>query len=74
MQHLEFARGIRELKGKIGEVVSGGGRPSALDCVCEWRRQHPEDCKTDCHRDTGLDPKTIRKWWDCPLSAERGGL
>ena len=20
--------------------------------------------KADCHRDTGLDPKTIRKWWD----------
>ena len=20
--------------------------------------------KADCHRDTGLDPKTIRKWWN----------
>ena len=24
----------------------------------------PEGRKADCHRDTGLDPKTIRKWWD----------
>ena len=27
-------------------------------------REHPEGRKADCHRDTGLDPKTIRKWWD----------
>ena len=27
-------------------------------------RSHPEGRKADCHRDTGLDPKTIRKWWD----------
>ena len=20
--------------------------------------------KIDCHRDTGIDPKTIRKWWN----------
>ena len=25
--------------------------------------------KADCHRDTGLDPKTIRKWWDSEPSA-----
>lgn len=25
--------------------------------------------KADCHRDTGLDPKTIRKWWDSELPA-----
>ena len=34
--------------------------------VYEWRQQHPEGRKADCHRDTGLDPKTIRKWCDCP--------
>lgn len=70
-QHLEIARGVRELKGKIGEVVSGGGRPLAQDRVYEWRQQHPEGRKVDCHRDTGLDPKTIRKWWDCPPAAGR---
>lgn len=30
----------------------------------KWREQHPEGRKADCHRDTGLDPKTIRKWWE----------
>ena len=70
-EHLQFARGVREVKGKLGETVSGGGRPAAQDLVYEWRRQHPEGRKADCHRDTGLDPKTIRKWWDCPPPAVR---
>lgn len=48
------------------------GRPSAQDRVYEWRKQNPEGRKADCHRDTGLDPKTIRKWWDCPPPAVRG--
>ena len=64
---MRFARGVREVKGKLGEAVAGGGRPSAQDRVYEWRLQHPEGRKADCHRDTGLDPKTIRKWWDKPL-------
>ena len=40
------------------------GRPSSEKKVCEWRQHHPEGRKADCRRDTGLDPKTIRKWWD----------
>ena len=63
-QHLQFARGIRGVKANLGEHVSGGGRPSARERVHEWREQHPEGRKADCHRDTGLDPKTIRKWWE----------
>ena len=63
-QHLQFARGIREIKAKLGDDVTGGGRPSGRHQILEWRQQHPEGSKADCHRDTGLDPKTIRKWWD----------
>ena len=66
-QHLQFARGIREIKSKLGEDVTGGGRPSECSRVLTWRQQHPEGRKADCHRDTGLDPNTIRKWWDKPL-------
>jgi hypothetical protein len=69
--HLEIARAIRDIgvrqKGKK-DWREGNGRPigsgTAKGRVCEWRQQHPEGCKADCHRDTGLDPKTIRKWWD----------
>ena len=63
-QHLKIARATRDIIHDNWR--EGNGRPSAQDRVYEWRRQHPEGRKADCHRDTGLDPKTIRKWWDCP--------
>ncbi|EJX09252.1 replication protein [gut metagenome] len=62
-QHLQLARGIRQIKGSMGEAVSGGGRPEKSKIVEEWRKAHPDSRKADCQRDTGLDPKTIRKWW-----------
>ena len=68
-QHLQLARGIRQLKGEMGECVSGGGRPDKQEIVEQWQQQHPEGTKADCHRDTDLDPKTIRKWWNCPPSS-----
>ena len=40
------------------------GRPAKTDIVQQWRLEHPDGRKADCHRDTGIDPKTIRKWWD----------
>lgn len=66
-QHLQLARGIRQLKGEMGELVSGGGRPKGSGekskIVEEWQQQHPEGKKIDCHRDTGLSRVTIDKWW-----------
>ena len=75
--HLQGARAIQEINDKANGTNwrKGNGRPigsgTAQDRVYEWRRQHPEGRKADCHRDTGLDPKTIRKWWDCPRPAVR---
>lgn len=69
-QHLEIARAIRDVKtrqkGKL-DWREGNGRPkgsgTAKQKVYKWQLQHPDGRKTDCRRDTGLDPKTIRKWW-----------
>ena len=71
--HLQGARAIQEINDKANGTNwrEGNGRPSAQDRVHEWRQQHPEGRKADCHRDTGLDPKTIRKWWDCRPPAVR---
>lgn len=58
---------MKTLKKQLGEVVNEGrpkGSGTACNQVYEWRQQHPEGRKADRHRDTGLDPKTIRKWWD----------
>ena len=70
-QHLQFARGIRDVKANLGEVVSGGGRPSAEQKVREWREQHVEGTKSQCKADTGLSYPTIRKWWVFETAPER---
>lgn len=62
-EHLILARGIRELKQKLGDNVSGGGRPSKQNIVREWQLQHPEGTKAECIRDTGLTKPTVYKWW-----------
>lgn len=62
-QHLQLARGIRQLKGQMGETVSGGGRPEKSKIVEEWQQQHPEGRKADCIRETGLSKPTVYKWW-----------
>ena len=61
--HVQYMNMNRQFKVANGECTNGG-RPSARERVHEWREQHPEGRKADCHRDTGLDPKTIRKWWE----------
>jgi len=60
-EHLRRARAVQMIDYPNFEWA---GRPSVQARVYEWRQQHPEGRKADCHRDTGLDPKTIRKWWN----------
>ena len=66
VQHLRLARGQLAILKEMEETTQGRpvGSGTALKKVFEWREQHPGGRKADCHRDTGLDPKTIRKWWD----------
>ena len=63
-QHVAIMSAIRDIVHPDGEWRNTDGRPTVEKKVFEWRQQHPDGCKADCHRDTGLDPKTIRKWWD----------
>lgn len=39
------------------------GRPNKENIVREWRKEHLDGRKIDCHRDTGLSRVTIDKWW-----------
>lgn len=60
--HLKIARATLEIMNEDnGSVLQG--RPEKSEIVKKWREEHPDGKKADCHRDTGLDPKTIRKWW-----------
>ena len=78
--HVIVMNTMRALKKQLGESVAEGrpkGSGTAQRQVYEWRRQHPEGRKVDCQRETGLDPKTVRKWWDSspsPVRYENGGL
>lgn len=65
--HLRLARATKEIL-KEEKQMKPEGRPKGSgekrEIVKEWRQQHPEGTKAECNRDTGLDPKTIRKWWN----------
>ena len=68
-EHIQVMNTMKALKKQLGEAVPEGRPPgsgTAQELVYQWRQQHPKGRKADCRRDTGLDPKTIRKWWDCP--------
>ena len=60
--HVKYMNNQRAFKVEMGECTNGG-RPEKSKIVEEWRKTHPDGRKVDCQRDTGLDPKTIRKWW-----------
>ena len=57
-EHLKRARLVRTIASY--EKV---GRPQKQAQVEEWQRNHPDGTKAQCNRETGIDPKTIRKWW-----------
>lgn len=42
----------------------GNGRKQKKEVVQNWRRSHLNGKKADCIRDTGLDKKTVYKWWN----------
>lgn len=75
--HLERARAVQEIDYPNGSWRDGNGRPKgsivlAEDSpqyakVQEWRRNNPNcNNKSLCARETGLDRKTVRKWWQSP--------
>ena len=64
--HLEEARAIRDIRMKRQgkKWTDGNGRPSKKQIVKEYRKNNPNARKCDCIRETGLDKKTVYKWWD----------
>ena len=75
--HLKLARASRDIlceeKGKK-DWREGAGRPkgsgTAKAKVAEYRAAYPNGRKADCIRETGLDKKTVYKWWDSALASE----
>lgn len=65
VEHLEEARMIRDLRMKRQgrDWRYHGGAPTAELKVRAWQEANPGKRKADCSREIGLDPKTVRKWW-----------
>lgn len=63
-EHIKIMNAIREIEHPDGSWRNKDGRPDKKKIVKEWREAHPDGKKADCNRETGIDPKTIRKWWD----------
>lgn len=61
-QHLQFARGVREVKARIGETVSGGGRPSAEQTVKNYFANHPDSTPKEAAAALGISLSTVYKY------------
>lgn len=61
--HLKRARAVQAVDYPDGEWREGNGRKPKKDIVEEWLLRNPEGIKADCIRETGLDRKTVSKWW-----------
>lgn len=63
--HLKMARYVRdEIKGNADTWRNKDGRPTAENIMREYLEQHPgEHNKAKMARETGLDRKTVTKWW-----------
>lgn len=69
-KHLYLARRRKEDLKILGEKINEGrpeGSGTAQEKVQQYRMEHPEARKADCIRATGLDKKTVYKWWDVPF-------
>lgn len=65
--HLQIARATRDILNPQGWQNKEGrpkGSGTKKNIISAWREKHPDGTKAECNRDTKIDPKTIRKWWD----------
>ncbi len=64
--HIKRVNAMRKFsRDELGEdAYKNNGRPDKAKLVKQYRKLYPDGTKADCNRATGLDPKTIRKWWD----------
>lgn len=61
--HLQRVNGMRKFKHDNFGDSYGGGRPDKQKIVQDWKDEHPDGTKMECHRETGLSRTTIDKWW-----------
>lgn len=60
--HLEIARLILSFTNKQ-KGKNQQGRKDKARVVSDWKWKNPDGSKAQCSRETGLDYKTVLKWW-----------
>jgi hypothetical protein len=55
------------------ENAKGGRLGNKGKIVWDYMRDHPEARKVDIIKATGLDRKTVKKWWDLRMEKYSGG-
>ena len=65
-EHLKMMNFVRDnLSYPDGSWRNKEGRPTQVETVRRWREENPNNNnKSQCAKETGLDRKTVRKWWD----------
>lgn len=64
--HLMGARAIQEINDKVNQTDwrKGNGRKSKKNEVIDYLRFNPRATKYRCIKETGLDKKTVYKYWE----------
>lgn len=61
--HLQIARASKTILKTAG-AMKPEGRPCKAEKVQSWQQANPSGNKAGCVRDTGLDRKTVSKYWN----------
>ena len=64
--HIKLMNFVRDEILQLKNWQNKDGAPKKEFIVKQWRMVNPNGTKKQCQEDTGLDPKTIRKWWGEP--------
>lgn len=67
--HIKMVNLTRKMRKDLGEdEYKNNGRPKGSgekkEIVIKWRSENPGEKKSQCIKDTGLDKKTVYKWWN----------
>ena len=63
VEHLGRIRALQAYDYPNGEWRNKEGRPTKEDIIKQWRKEKPQGTKAECIRETGINKKTVYKWW-----------
>lgn len=64
-EHTRIMRFIRdEINQHSDWNRQGNGRKNKAEDVQRWKLEHPDGTKAECVRNTGMDKKTVYRWWN----------